>query len=126
MASGKGKLSRLYKMIDGCKTWKLILKNRDKEGFWDALYFDRNRWGWLLGDPVRGSFALLRSDDSGKSWTDYQNKGLKAEAGAKGAFAARNSSLVAFGGFVSFGVGGENGGTVYSVLESSICFDDCS
>lgn len=126
MASGKGKLSRLYKTADGCKTWKLILSNRDKEGFWDAIYFDRNRWGWLLGDPVHESFVLLRSDDGGKNWTDYQNKGLKTEPGVKGAFAASNSALVAFGGFVSFGAGGENGGTVYSVSESSVCLDNCS
>lgn len=32
MSSGKGKLSRLYKTKDGCKTWKLNFKNPRKMG----------------------------------------------------------------------------------------------
>ena len=94
MASGKGKLSRLYKTKDGCKAWKLIFKNPDKEGFWDALYIDRGQYGYLLGDPVKDRFALYLSDDKGKSWTRQINKGLRAQSGAEGAFAASNSSIV--------------------------------
>jgi len=34
MSSGKGDLSRLYKTIDGCKTWRLLFTNPDADGFW--------------------------------------------------------------------------------------------
>src|ERR1700756_521467 len=37
MASGPGDKSRLYKTTDGCETWRLIFKNPDKKGFWDAV-----------------------------------------------------------------------------------------
>jgi hypothetical protein len=37
MASGPGEKSRLYKTVDGCKTWKLVFTNPDKNGFWDSL-----------------------------------------------------------------------------------------
>ena len=40
MSSGTGDQSRLYKTTDGCHTWKLIFTNPDKDGFWDAIYFD--------------------------------------------------------------------------------------
>lgn len=52
MSSGKGDLSRLYKTTDGCKTWVLMLKNTDPEGFFDAFIFWDKQHGFLLGDPV--------------------------------------------------------------------------
>ena len=86
MSSGKGNLSRLYKTTDSCKTWKLILKNTDRDGFWDALYFERpadgkGRWinGWLLGNPVDGMFSLFYTYDSGKHWFRQSNKGLRVK-----------------------------------------------
>lgn len=52
MSSGKGDLSRLYKTTDGCKTWRLLFTNPDKEGFWDAIQFTDRIHGFLVGDPV--------------------------------------------------------------------------
>ncbi|HEV2133383.1 MAG TPA: hypothetical protein VGR47_03895 [Terracidiphilus sp.] len=125
MASGPGAKSRLYKTTDGCKTWKLILKNREKEGFWDAIYFDRS-WGWLLGDPVKGRFVLFASDDGGKHWIIQQNKGLAAKPDSESAFAASNSSLVSVLGSLLFGTGGSGGAFVYETTQIQICMDDCS
>jgi photosystem II stability/assembly factor-like uncharacterized protein len=133
MSSGKGRLSRLYKTTDGCLHWKMILYNPKKEGFWDALYFDR-RWevkgrgetGMLLGDPVDGMFWLLKTRDSGQHWTRQKNSGLSAKPMTQGAFAASNSSLIEHADFVKFGSGGPGGAFVYSLVEGSICVDDCS
>jgi photosystem II stability/assembly factor-like uncharacterized protein len=133
MSSGKGKLSRLYKTKDGCKTWKLNFKNPDKDGFWDALYFngDRNHksnWsdGWLLGDPVKGMFTLFYTDNLGKDWYRHSNKGLRVKQGSQGAFAASNSSLFADSNLVAFGTGGTDGSFVNTGRNWWICVDDCS
>jgi hypothetical protein len=133
MASGKGKLSRLYKTKDACKSWKLLFKDPDKSGFWDALYFQsfgngKGRWlsGWLLGDPVDGMFTLFYTDDSGKDWYRQGNRELRVKQGTQGAFAASNSSLAAYYGDVVFGSGGAAGAFVYSGIETSICVDNCS
>lgn len=52
MASGPGDKSRLYKTTDGCKTWKLMLRNSNPHGFYDAFSFWDQEHGFLLGDPV--------------------------------------------------------------------------
>src|SRR5271165_7085171 len=126
MSSGKGDLSRLYKTTDGCHTWKLIFTNPDKDGFWDALYFDRGKWGWLLGDPVNGMFALFATDDSGKTWLRQENGGGKANPDEQGAFAARTSSLFWKRGSFFLGWGGRGGAKIYSLGGTTICLDDCS
>jgi hypothetical protein len=60
MSSGKGDLSRLYKTTDGCKSWKLLFTNPDKEGFWDAVGWDITKHTIrILGDPVEGHFRLF-------------------------------------------------------------------
>ena len=80
MSSGKGDLSRLYKTTDGCKTWKLVLANPDKDGFWDAIRFDFRKplhfsadwrdhiYGVLVGDPVDGDFVIYETNNSGNTW----------------------------------------------------------
>jgi photosystem II stability/assembly factor-like uncharacterized protein len=116
MASGKGDASALYKTEDGCATWKLLYKNPDADGFWDAVWFDHRKGdkfkkGYILGDPVGGSFVLLETLDGGAHWTRSKVAGLKAPAGI-GGFAASNSSLIADG--LEFGTSGPDGPLVYT------------
>jgi photosystem II stability/assembly factor-like uncharacterized protein len=64
MSSGKGPLSRLYKTTDACQTWKLVLIDPDKDGFWDSIRatFSEDRKSidaTIAGDPVQGSFTLF-------------------------------------------------------------------
>lgn len=93
MASGPGEKSRLYKTTDGCKTWSLLLKNTDKDGFWDVLLLNRfDKDGELLGDPVDDEFVLLETEDGGQTWQKRHHEGLKALP-QEGAFAASNSAL---------------------------------
>jgi hypothetical protein len=93
MSSGKGKLSRLYKTTDGCRTWKLIFTNPDKDGFWDALLLNRfDRDGEILGDPVDGEFVFFETEDQGITWKPEHLHGLKAKP-YETAFAASNSAM---------------------------------
>jgi len=138
MSSGKGKLSRLYKTTNGCKSWKLIFTNPDKDGFWDAISFQlrheepqghkvpEGTGGWLLGDPVGGRFSLFRTLNSGRDWYRQRSAGLRADSSKQGAFAASNSSLLVGHGAPEFGSGGSGGAQLYSETETSICLDDCS
>jgi photosystem II stability/assembly factor-like uncharacterized protein len=109
MSSGKGDLSRLYKTTDGCQTWTLLFTNPDKDGFWDAILFSDKYGGWLLGDPVDGSFVVdsirvgsdkvdIHNLPRPNNWTEMRDSKDLA-AGHRGAFAASNSSLALPSGF---------------------------
>ena len=115
MSSGKGDLSRLYKTTDGCQSWKLVLTNPDKDGFWDAITLNRYESdGMLFGDPVEGQFAIWTTKDKGGHWTRDKSLGLNALPG-EGAFAASNSSLVIDDhGFIHFGTGSAEHARIFS------------
>lgn len=120
MSSGKGDLSRLYKTIDGCHSWKLLFTNPySPDGFFDAILFLDSQHGVLLGDPsslnlrtpveYEDNFRLRVTADGGKTWgpvsaTDSPPKpgnGLHALPG-ESAFAASNSSMASHGGWFWF------------------------
>lgn len=121
MASGPGEKSRLYKTVDGCETWTLVLKNTDPNGFYDAFTFWDRRHGLLLGDPVMtmpyarnnpafmnaykkhwveklksAKFLTLETRDGGEHWEHWPVRNADLiDQGEKGgaAFAASNSSI---------------------------------
>lgn len=113
MSSGKGDLSRLYKTTDGCATWKLVFTNPDAEGFWDAIHTTNEGTLYVLGDPVRGTFALFVSEDQGSSWLATGEGGREAQTG-ESSFAASNSELADFGPYLLFGTGGAALADVYA------------
>lgn len=93
MSAGKGTLSRLYKTVDGCRTWQLLFTNPEEEGFWDVmLYLPETRTILLLGDPVDGRFALYSGANDGSRWLKNDSQSLGALP-AETLFAASNSSL---------------------------------
>ena len=111
MSSGKGDLSRLYKTTDGCRTWKLVFKNPDKDGFWDAIRVTSAGTALMIGDPVPHAeldrfqlktffhFPLYGTIDAGDTWKRLDTNNLFAFSDHKGKstqsiFAASNSSLM--------------------------------
>ena len=103
MSSGKGDLSRLYKTVDACRTWKLVFTNPDAEGFWDAIKLTGDeegpgrptrRMGTVIGDPVRGHFFEAYTYDYGEHWQIPSGEGPVPEAeDGEALFAASNSSI---------------------------------
>jgi hypothetical protein len=116
MASGPGDKSRLYKTVDGCRSWSLLLTNHDKDGFWDGIAFDSRKTGFLFGDPVLGKFALLFTLDSGQTWNSAKTADLASGPEKIGAFAASNSAMTlqGNGGLPIFGTSGPRGPWLYS------------
>jgi hypothetical protein len=115
MSSGKGDLSRLYKTTDGCKTWKLVATDPDKEGFWDAYVVARKgRTGILIGDPVDEHIAIWRPNLDYATPTlepfHHRPRAQKDES----EFAASNSSLFVADPFFDFWIatGGKSGARV--------------
>lgn len=94
MSSGPGALSRLYKTIDGCRTWRLVFMNPDQNGFWDAIQFSSPAFGVLIGDQVQGHIPVFFSTDGGDTWQQFDPKAFSATDKKQGFFAASNTSLM--------------------------------
>ena len=135
MASGPGEKSRLYKTIDGCRTWTLNLANEEKDGFWDTIVFQNGNYGFaigdrhtgvVIGDPVKGKFQT-RVMLLGHGWF-IDDAGCDALAG-QAAFAASNSSVFIFGSrrYV-IGTGGKAGASVLisPLLLTGVADDPCT
>jgi hypothetical protein len=118
MSSGPGDASRLYKTVNGCRSWKLLFTNPDKQGFWDAMAFADQERGAILGDPVAGRFVVLQTEDGGKTWSREKDSGLQS-APVEGAFAASNSALSEDwdDGITYFGTGGPMGARLFYACE---------
>lgn len=127
MASGPGAKSRLFRTVDGCRSWIPELKEEAPQGMMDALVFQHgdfgfaigdDRTGVLVGEPVGSQFET-KVMVLGKGWFEDVN-GCKAQAGET-AFAFSNSSIFVFGSrrYV-LGVGGKAGA---SVLISPLMFN---
>jgi photosystem II stability/assembly factor-like uncharacterized protein len=111
MASGPGDESRLYKTADGCRSWKLVLQNQDAPGgFFDAIQLS-GRSGYVVGDPVRGRFAVFETRDAGDTWRKAESLPVADEGEAL--FAASNSSLLAWDGRGFFVTGGTRSRVVW-------------
>ena len=101
MSSGPGDQSRLYKTTDGCRTWKLLFTNPDKDGFWDAIQIRSairgSIDGVLIGDPVGAHFAIFVTSDNGDSWRRWgiPGSGWKGPCGERSAKAEKGEALFA-------------------------------
>jgi photosystem II stability/assembly factor-like uncharacterized protein len=113
MASGKGAASRIYKTTDGCQSWKLVFENPDEDGFFDGLRKVTGKQMYLMGDPVKGKFAMFFSPDQGSTWLIADDPGLDADKN-DGAFAASNSGLFSMGTTIYFVTGGGAAAHVYA------------
>jgi photosystem II stability/assembly factor-like uncharacterized protein len=97
LSAGPGEDSRIYKTMDGGKTWTLQFKNVEREAFFDAMAFWDEQNGIALSDPVRGHFQLIATADGGRHWDRLTGTNLAPALPNEGAFAASGTCLVAYG-----------------------------
>jgi photosystem II stability/assembly factor-like uncharacterized protein len=107
LSAGPGSASRIYKTVDGGKKWILQFKNSAPDGFFDAMAFWDEHNGVALGDPVKGRFQLIVTEDGGTNWKPLEATNLPPALPNEGAFAASGTCLVAQGkDDIWFGTGG--------------------
>lgn len=106
-----GSPALIFRTDDGGATWQRTFEDTRPAAFLDGLAFADDHTGWAFGDPVDGAFALLATNDGGRTWRPTKAPPpLPGEA----AFAASGTSLVALphGGLLI----GTGGGAVARVL----------
>ena len=114
LSAGPGDASRIYKTVDGGKSWALQFKSADPAAFFDAIAFWDEKNGIALGDPVKGQFQLIVTDDGGANWKPLAAKNLPPALPDEGAFAASGTCLVTHGdNDVWFATGGAKTARVF-------------
>jgi photosystem II stability/assembly factor-like uncharacterized protein len=114
MSSGDGDKSRIYKTIDGGKTWKLQYSDQRTGFFLDSLACDSQTHCVALSDPVDGKFLVLSTDD-GEHWTELPRDRMPAALPKEGAFAASGAAIALCDAGVFFGTGGPKARIFHSV-----------
>jgi photosystem II stability/assembly factor-like uncharacterized protein len=94
MSSGTPAL--ILKTIDGGANWKVNYRNTDTTYFLDAVDFESPKHGFVMGDPIKGKFLLMETEDGGNSWSTYNGPNALAN---QAAFAASGTCLVINGIF---------------------------
>jgi photosystem II stability/assembly factor-like uncharacterized protein len=114
LSAGPGDASRIYKTVNGGKTWAMQFRSADRAAFFDAIAFWDEKNGIALGDPVKGRFQLIVTADAGANWKPLAAESLPPALPGEGAFAASGTCLVTHGERdVWFATGGAKSARVF-------------
>jgi photosystem II stability/assembly factor-like uncharacterized protein len=97
LSAGLGAKSRIYKTVDGGKSWALQFLNQEPDAFFDGFAFWDATHGIAFGDPVNGKFSIIRTNNGGASWSPIPSANLPVAIPGEAAFAASGSSITVFG-----------------------------
>ena len=89
--------SRIYRTIDGGRTWSRRWSATRKGTFLDAIRFWDAQHGIAMSDPVDGKFLLLTTNDGGDSWQEIPAERIPPAIEGEGGFAASGTCLAVWG-----------------------------
>jgi photosystem II stability/assembly factor-like uncharacterized protein len=89
--------SRIYRTMDGGRTWSLRWSATRKGTFLDAIRFWDARHGIAMSDPVDGKFLLLDTSDGGATWREIPAERIPPALQGEGGFAASGSCIATYG-----------------------------
>jgi hypothetical protein len=106
----------ILKTKDGGKTWKKVFEDTTKGMFLDAMDFDENGTGAVIGDPINGNLFEAFTPDNGDHWAKLQNfdPAFKLEEGE--AFFASSGSNLKFTGDKNYPLLYVSGGTASRIF----------
>jgi photosystem II stability/assembly factor-like uncharacterized protein len=133
LSVGDGPKSRIYKTIDGSKSWKLQYSDKRPGFFLDSLACSSPTHCVALSDPVDGKFLVLSTDD-GDHWNELPRDRMPAALPQEGAFAASGTAIALCDAGIYFATGGPkarvfhspNAGQTWTVTETPIASGNAS
>lgn len=111
MSAGAGTSSRIFKTIDGGKTWKQQFLTYDPKHFFDCFAFWSPDHGIAIGDPIGQHFELLETHDGGEHWSIITS--LPEIMQSETAFATGTCIVTAGKDDIWFGTGSHQGSRVF-------------
>ena len=133
LSIGDGAKSRIYKTIDGGKSWKLQYSDKRPGFFLDSLACSSRTHCVALSDPVDGKFLVLGTDD-GDHWNELPRDRMPAALPKEGAFAASGTAITLCDAGIYFATGGPkarvfhspDAGQTWTVTETPIASGNAS
>ena len=114
LAIGFGPDSKILRTDDGGATWEAAFVNNDPKAFYDCMaMWPGGRNGIAMSDPPDGKFRIIRTHDSGRTWTVVDNAGMPAADPDEFGFAASGTCLVTAGGRDAFLASGGSVSRIY-------------
>lgn len=84
----------ILKTNDGGENWRVVFENKTKGMFLDAMDFANYQRGIVVGDPIHGKIFIARTNNSGDSWEEINQKPNQPVADSGEAFFAASGSNV--------------------------------
>jgi photosystem II stability/assembly factor-like uncharacterized protein len=128
LSIGNGESSRIYKTMDGGKTWKLEFQNTDEKAFFDAIACSGRDNCVAMSDPVDDRFLIVERKSGplikGKhtldfTWEKWRPNEMPSAKRGEAAFAASGTCLFAQGVTNLFMVSGGNAARVFRWNQTS-------
>ena len=89
--------ARILRTTDGGETWDELYRSPHAAAFLDSFAFFDDRRACAFGDPIDGTFLVLRTEDAGSGWQEVPAADLPPPHEGEAAFAASGTCLAAIG-----------------------------
>lgn len=86
----------ILKTSDGGETWKRVYENPGKDMFLDAMDFENNLHGIVIGDPIGGKVFVAETFNSGETWQEWPVDKRPSVDSGEAFFAASGTNIRLF------------------------------
>lgn len=100
----------ILKTKDGGNTWYKVFEDSTKGMFLDAMSFAEDKYGIVMGDPIKNKFFIASTENQGEAWKiisdaprSFEGEAFFASSGTN-IFIKRDDNNKLIGGFASGGM----------------------
>ncbi len=92
-----GQPARVYRTVDGGKSWTLCFEHPNEKSFFDAMSFWDDQHGIAMSDPIDDRVLLIETLDGGKTWNELPPQRRPTVRRGEAGFAASGTNMCVIG-----------------------------